>query len=1085
MKATDVFISELSLDRLLEKLTEICVEAISADRTVLAIRDGSDLVIRTIANAHGKVMLEDKPLHGSGSAPVSILEHVLYTGEAVILGGAGRETRFNEDPHFADRQVGDVMAVPIGHKGRMVGVMYFENATLKGAFSETHVERLRSVSDEIVGALEQSLLLEECRLTESRLRLLSDVSAALAESLGYGTCISRIGEIIVPAMADWFVLQVIETGKLRPVISAHVDSQKAPLVEALYRKYPVDLDSLHPEAVVLRSGAPLLITDVTSEFARTGVYAEEHSDLIRALEPGTVIISPLIAGRGTIGSAIFGRSRQSERYGPEDLALAGELARRIAQALENDRLHRELKKAMHQRVERDRVLNMTFRQLPGVVWTTDRDLRLSYIAGRLMRDLQPRPVAGTSIFDVLGTTEPTDPVIAHHRGALSGEPQSFQYNFAGRWYEVLVEPLRDGHGQVAGCVGAAFDITDQRTTEQRLARSETRLAEAQRVAHIGSFDWDIGLNVLTWSDELHRIYGLEPGQFGGTYEAFIERVLPDDLETTKTVLFDALRNIRPFVYEHRIVRGDGSVRILHTRGDVIEDDHGKPVRVAGSCWDVTEMREAIDKLEHARSLLEAAIESTADGLLIVNRDGKVVAYNHRFVFLWRIPSELAREGNDDRLLEYVLDQLEDPDGFVRKARELYDDPERDSFDVLHFKDGRVFERYATAQRIGEKIVGRVWSFRDVTERERLFRRALFLSDASRLLASLDVEPALDSVAHLAVPYLGDGCAIDLLGNGGPRRLLTVTRDPAYPVNAELHSAVVAGHVAVYAVGSRSYMAAPLVVKGTVVGAMTFVAAPSRRYNEQDLEIAEELARRAALSVENARLYRRAQEALEAREKFLSIAAHEIRGPIASIHLAVQGLEKGNVPPATLQRLMDIVEREDRRLARFVDELLDVGAIQTGRMYFKFERVNLGDVVREASSRLGADLSRTGSSLSIRCEGNPVGYWDRFRLEQVVTNLLSNAIKFGRGKPIEITVGEKPGIVTLMMKDQGIGIPHKMLHQIFNPFERAVSIRHYGGLGLGLFIVRTIVVGLGGTIRVESQPDVGSTFIVELKQVEQP
>jgi signal transduction histidine kinase len=269
------------------------------------------------------------------------------------------------------------------------------------------------------------------------------------------------------------------------------------------------------------------------------------------------------------------------------------------------------------------------------------------------------------------------------------------------------------------------------------------------------------------------------------------------------------------------------------------------------------------------------------------------------------------------------------------------------------------------------------------------------------------------------------------------------------------------------------------VKGDVIGALTFIAAPTRRYTTQDLELTEELARRAALSVENARLYHGAQEALMARDEFLSIAAHEIRGPITSIHMAVQGLQKGKVPTSAMPKMLEIIEREDWRLARFVDELLDLCRIRTGRIHFIFEQVDLSQVVHEVSSRLSGELAQTGSSLSITSEGRPIGQWDRFRLEQVVMNLLANAMKFGLGKPITVSVKEHEGVTTLVVKDEGIGIAPEMLDRIFKPFERAESVRHYGGLGLGLFIVRTIVVSFGGVIRVESERSVGSTFTVDL------
>jgi PAS domain S-box-containing protein len=731
------------------------------------------------------------------------------------------------------------------------------------------------------------------------------------------------------------------------------------------------------------------------------------------------------------------------------------------------------------RLERDPYVRMVFRQLPGAVWATDPDLCLTYVAGRLARNVGPRAKAGMTVFDILGTRDPANPVIAGHRAALLGKPQSLEYRFGGRWYRILIDQLKDHRRVVAGCIAAAFDITELHVTKEQLARSEALLEQAQRLAHVGSFEWDIATNRVIWSDELYRVYGIEPGQFGGTYEAFLERAHPNDLERVKSVLFDAFQKGGPFIYDHRIIRADGSVRVLHTRGDVLPDDSGRAVCVAGCCWDVTEMKETMDNLEHVRSLLEGTIDATADGLLVVDSDGKVTAYNKRFLSLWRIPKELAQECDDKKLLDYVHDQLDDPEQFMRGTQYLYSHQEEESFDVQHFKDGRVFERYSCPQRISSQIVGRVWSFRDITERDKLIRRTMFLSDATRLLSSLDVEPALGSVAHLAVPFMGDVCAIDLLASGQPRRLLTVSLGGAQFFEPELHQAVKKGHSTIYSAGARSCLGVPLLVKDAVLGAMTFVGSRNYSYDETDLEFAETLSRRAALSVENARLFRGAQEALRSRDEFLGIAAHEIRGPITSVHMAVQGLQKKKLSAPDTAKVLEIIEREDRRLARFVDELLDLARIQNGQLPLKLEDVDLGDVVRESSSALNLELARSGSALSTTIEGRPVGRWDKFRLTQVVTNLLANAIKFGEGKPIVIGVKEDCGLATLTVKDHGIGIEQKDLPRIFKPFERAVSPRNYGGLGLGLFIVRTIVEGLGGTIRVDSTPQAGTTVSVEL------
>lgn len=721
-------------------------------------------------------------------------------------------------------------------------------------------------------------------------------------------------------------------------------------------------------------------------------------------------------------------------------------------------------------------------QLPGMIWTTDRELRIQHLAGWAVQQTRIRPVVGMSLYEFLGTDDPTDPAIAHHLAALAGHGQTFRYEYEGRWYAAFIHPLRDDEGQVIGCLGAAFDITGRRAIEQELERGEARLAEAQRVAHIGSFEWEVASNVVSWSAELQRIHGLEPGTFRGSYEDFMRFVHPDDVDYTNRIIFEAFRMASEFEYEHRIVRHDGSVRVLHSRGRVFCDESGKPVRVVGSCWDVTEIREVMDALERARSLLEATIEATADGILVVDCDGKIRAKNRRFLGLWAIPDELADQNDDEKLLAYVMEQLDDPEAFLRGVRELYGNVGAQSFDVLRFKDGRVYERYSRPQQIGGEVVGRVWSFRDVTERERLLRRALFLADATRLLASLDVEPALDSVARLSVPFMGDACAIDLLGNGGPRRLLVVTRDASQVVDPELNATVMLGHATIYDIDSRSYMAVPLLAKDAVIGAMTFVAGRGRRYTGQDLELGEELARRVALSVQNAQLYEEAKAALKMRDEFLSVAAHEIRGPITSMHIAVQSLLRDGLPESARPRFLQIIEREDRRIARFVDELLDLGTIRSGRMHFTLEEVDLAEVVRDAASRLGGELARSGSALSITSQGCTTGRWDRHRLDQVATNLLSNAIKFGLGKPISATIRENGESTTLIVEDHGIGVPPDKLERIFEPFERAVSVRHYGGLGLGLYIVRTIVTGLGGTVRLESRPNSGATCTVELPRV---
>jgi signal transduction histidine kinase len=495
--------------------------------------------------------------------------------------------------------------------------------------------------------------------------------------------------------------------------------------------------------------------------------------------------------------------------------------------------------------------------------------------------------------------------------------------------------------------------------------------------------------------------------------------------------------------------------------------------------DMTEVRAVEQHLEHSLSLLHATVEATADGILVVDRTGKVTLFNQQLLALWNLSAQAVEAAEERAILEAMLAQVEDPSGFRAGVLGLQDQPEREYADVIRLQDGRTYERYTRPQRIGEAFVGRVWSYRDISERERLLRRAVFLAEATRLLVSVDAERALDAVAQLMVPDLADACVIDLLDRG--QRSLAVSRELADPIALEVHPRVRAGQPILYQLHATSYLGVPIDVECRVVGALT-LAIRHRTYTQTDLELAEELGSRIALCIDNARLHQRAQEALRVRDEFLSIASHEIRGPITSLHLAIQMLRAGQISPDAHPSILELIEREGRRLSRLVDELLDVGRIRAGTLRLDIEEVDLGEVVRNVASRVGLELARAGSALTLEVEGQVRGEWDRLRLDQIVTNLLSNAIKFGLGKPIGVSVSTRNDLAVLTVSDQGMGIAADVQARIFRPFERGVPVRHYGGLGLGLYIVKTLVDGFGGHISVESTLGSGSKFTVELPRV---
>ncbi len=240
--------------------------------------------------------------------------------------------------------------------------------------------------------------------------------------------------------------------------------------------------------------------------------------------------------------------------------------------------------------------------------------------------------------------------------------------------------------------------------------------------------------------------------------------------------------------------------------------------------------------------------------------------------------------------------------------------------------------------------------------------------------------------------------------------------------------------------------------------------------------------------EKALLYRKAQAEVRARDEFLSVASHELRTPVAALQLQLQTLKRvaersrDEVPRAVSDRI-DSLERQTRRVAVLVGELLDLSRLRLGRLELRREEVDVSELAREVTAPFQEEGQ--GGRVRVDAPAPAVGRFDRVRLEQVLVNLLANAVKFGEGKPIAVRVEAADGAVRLAVSDQGIGIGPEDHARIFGRFERAVSPQHFGGLGLGLFIVREIVEAHGGSVRVESAPGSGATFTVELPRSPPP
>jgi signal transduction histidine kinase len=260
----------------------------------------------------------------------------------------------------------------------------------------------------------------------------------------------------------------------------------------------------------------------------------------------------------------------------------------------------------------------------------------------------------------------------------------------------------------------------------------------------------------------------------------------------------------------------------------------------------------------------------------------------------------------------------------------------------------------------------------------------------------------------------------------------------------------------------------------------------RRLGQEDLAVTQEIARRLALAVDNARLYTQTRDAIRARDEFLSLASHELRNPVAAIsgtaQLIRRARDRNTLDDATIDRYTGVIERTAAHLASLTEDLLDVGRLQQGRLPLRLREIDLADLVRQLAARQASRGDALPTTVSVQCEPCPI-VADADRLEQVITNLLENAAKYSpQGGSIEVELCGDAAGVSLSVRDYGIGFPSSSAERIFEAFGRArnATQRNIPGLGLGLFISRQIVERHGGRLWAESLGEgLGSTFHVQL------
>jgi signal transduction histidine kinase/type II secretory pathway pseudopilin PulG len=418
--------------------------------------------------------------------------------------------------------------------------------------------------------------------------------------------------------------------------------------------------------------------------------------------------------------------------------------------------------------------------------------------------------------------------------------------------------------------------------------------------------------------------------------------------------------------------------------------------------------------------------------------------------------------------------------------------------------GEAMRRRLEAEREAAEAV------RDRASAEAEERRAAFLAAAGQeMTTSLDYEQTIHTLARLIVPNLAEMCVVDITESDGKlRRASIVHRNPEDDVLfsgavGELKSEVPEALVRIMQsgepmlvgptsglysyltrseeIGKRNMIFMPLVTRAQSIGVAAAISNESRPYTAADLPLFEELARRASLAIDNARLYLESQQAVRAREEVLAIVSHDLRNPLNGVTLGASLLQMSTQLADEDREQIDTIVVSARRMNRLIADLLDVTRLEGGkRLPIEPEDITVGELFAEAEEIFKAQAMVASVTIEIDAPSDlPPLFADRHRIMQVVSNLLGNSLKFTPpGGRISLTAERRDAEVLFGVDDNGPGIPKENLSDIFSPYWQAKRTERMGA-GLGLPIARGIVEAHGGRIWVESEQGVGTTFYFTL------